>query len=97
MGNVKEVSAFFDALLSAPGMNEKVKLDMRLSRRDVLLLVSVLSNGANRSNSSEELVAMFNEACVEVAGRVESEMLEKSGLTDLSERMRAISKGVKGS
>ena len=91
MGNVKEVSAFFEALLSAPGMNEKVKLNMRLSRRDVLLLVSVLSNGTNHVNSSEELVSMFNEACVEVAGRVEFEMLEMSGMADLLERIRAIS------
>ncbi len=35
----------YDTILSIPGMNENVKIDIRISRKNVLLLNSVIKRG----------------------------------------------------
>ncbi|HRB80489.1 MAG TPA: hypothetical protein PKY86_09785, partial [Niabella sp.] len=41
----KEVGLLYETLLSTPGMNDVVKLDLRISRKGVLLLVNVIQKG----------------------------------------------------
>ncbi|MEJ7678735.1 MAG: hypothetical protein WKG06_12930 [Segetibacter sp.] len=40
-----DVAKVYDTILSIPGMNETVKIDMRISRKNVLLLNSVIKRG----------------------------------------------------
>lgn len=41
----KELRLVFDTLLSAPGMSDVVKLDFKISRKLVLLMVEVIQRG----------------------------------------------------
>jgi hypothetical protein len=40
-----DVAKVYDTIMSIPGMNETVKIDMRISRKNVLLLNSVIKRG----------------------------------------------------
>ncbi len=40
-----DVVRVYDIILSIPGMNETVTIDMRISRKNVLLLNSVIKRG----------------------------------------------------
>ena len=42
-----DVARVYDTIMSIPGMNETVKIDMRISRKNVLLLNSVIERGLN--------------------------------------------------
>jgi len=43
MFNANDVAKIYDTIMSIPGMNEKVKIDMKSSRKNVLLLNRVIS------------------------------------------------------
>ena len=45
MLTTNDVAKVYDTILSIPGMNETVKIDMRISRKNVLLLNSVIKRG----------------------------------------------------
>lgn len=40
-----ELAQVFDTVLSSPGMNEAVRIDMRISRKAVLLLHQIMEAG----------------------------------------------------
>ena len=45
MSTANDVAKVYDTILSIPGMNETVEIDMRISRKNVLLLNSVIEQG----------------------------------------------------
>ncbi len=45
MLTTNDVAKVYDTILSMPGMNETVKIDLKISRRNVLLLNNVLERG----------------------------------------------------
>jgi len=49
MLTTNDVAKVYDTILSPPGMNETVKIDLRISRRSVLLLNSVITRGFTKS------------------------------------------------
>ncbi|MFT4152887.1 hypothetical protein [Parafilimonas sp.] len=45
MLTTNDVARIYDTILSIPGMSEMVKIDMKVSRKNVLLLYSVIKRG----------------------------------------------------
>ena len=45
MLTTNDVAKVYDTILSIPGMNETVKIDLKMSRKNVLLLNSVIERG----------------------------------------------------
>lgn len=45
MLTTNDVAQVFDTILSIPGMNELVKIDLKISRKNVLLLNHVIERG----------------------------------------------------
>lgn len=43
--NANDAAKVFDTILSAPGMSESVKMELKISRKKALLLSSVISRG----------------------------------------------------
>ena len=86
MLTTSDVAKVYDTILSIPGMSETVKIDMRISRKNVLLLHSVLKRGLmakDDDKSSALLESIPKEALEEL--RNCDEYLIKAGLTELSE------------
>lgn len=69
----------YEKLLSVPGMNDTVKVDLRLPRRTILYLVQVLEKGMETENN----VPSFGPDGSDLE-QVIADCLSKAGLTDRS-------------
>ena len=87
-----DVAKVFDTVLSIPGMNEPVKMDMRLSRKNILLLHAVIKRGLSIKEphtASYFLEGIPGVALEELEAFAES-CLEKAGLTQLSDKLKSL-------
>ena len=49
-----DVAKVYDTILSIPGMNEKVKIDLKITRKNALLLNRVIQRGLMSSDEEED-------------------------------------------
>jgi len=86
-----EVAQVFDTILSSPGMNEAVKIDLRISRKNVLLLTHVIEQGLHEKGEGKG--SMFAAAPEEAKQELKDlldDFLQKAGLVELSEKLKAL-------
>jgi len=91
MLTTNEVAQVFDTILSSPGMNEAVRIDLRISRKNVLLLTHVIEQGLNEKGEGKG--GMFASAPEEARQEMRdllNDFLQKAGLVELSEKLKAI-------
>lgn len=96
MITANDVARVFDTILSTPGMNETVKMDLKISRKNVLLLCHLIKDGLNlREGSSMLLESISEQGKVELESLSE-ECLQKAGLIEVHEKLSGISALIKG-
>ncbi len=83
----------YDTILSIPGMNETVKIDMKISRKNVLLLNSVIRRGlvAKDDDKSANLLESIPPETLQEFEVIADDYLSKAGLTELSVKLKALS------
>ncbi|MGC4234566.1 MAG: hypothetical protein QM594_16410 [Niabella sp.] len=88
----KEVALLYETIMSAPGMNDAVKLDLRIPRKNVLLLVKVMEKGLQTKpgDALDGLMRAAGENSLESMQQVGSELLEKAGLTGMHTRLNTL-------
>lgn len=89
MLTTNEVAQVFDTILSSPGMNEAVRIDLRISRKNVLLLNHIIERGLS-SNGEEGSLSVFAAASgdtLEELKTLANDCLQKAGLVELSEKL----------
>ncbi|ANH81665.1 hypothetical protein A8C56_12340 [Niabella ginsenosidivorans] len=88
----KEVALLYETIMSAPGMNDAVKLDLRIPRKNVLLLVKVLEKGlqTKTGDALEGLMRAAGESSQESMQQIGTELLEKAGLSDMHTRLSTL-------
>ncbi len=93
MLTTNDVAKVYDTILSIPGMNETVKIDMRISRKNVLLLNSVIKRGltAKDDDKSSNLLESIPEETLHELEIIADDYLTKAGLTELSVKLKALS------
>ena len=93
MLTTNDVAKVYDTILSIPGMNETVKIDMRISRKNVLLLNSVIKRGLNSKDDdkSSNLLESIPPETLKELDAIADDYLTKAGLTELSAKLRALS------
>lgn len=87
--NHSDVAQVFDTILSIPGMNEAVRIDLKISRRNVLLLTQIFDRGMGGKDSekkAELLSSMSADTRTELEA-VAQEFLIKAGLVELHEKL----------
>jgi hypothetical protein len=82
------VTKIFETLLCTPGMNDNVKIELKLSRRNILLLTSVIERGLSEDN--EQLPVVLSEKVQEEISAIPAELLQKAGLTEMSEKLKSL-------
>lgn len=84
-----DVAMVFDTILSIPGMNEVVKIDMKISRKNVLLLNHVISRGLSTKDDAKDMSFLANvpQESLEELKLLAEECLQKAGLIELSEKL----------
>lgn len=94
MLTTNDVAKVYDTILSIPGMNETVKIDMKISRKNVLLLSSVIERGltVKEGDKSSNLVDIVPKETLQELTAFAGDCLHKAGLTELSEKLGSLSK-----
>ncbi len=94
MLTTNDVAKVYDTILSIPGMNETVKIDIRISRKNVLLLNSVIERGltAKEGDKSSNLIDIVPKDTLQELTAFADECLQKAGLTELSEKLSFLNK-----
>ena len=89
MLTTNDVAKVYDTILSIPGMNETVKIDLRISRKNVLLLNHVIERGltAKDDDKSSSLLSNVPEENLQELRTIADECLQKAGLIELSEKL----------
>lgn len=93
MMTTNDVAKVFDTIFSIPGMNETVKIDLKISRKNVLLLNHVIERGLNAKGddkSSLFLTSIPPENLQELK-QFGDEFLQKAGLIEFSEKLSTLS------
>ena len=85
----KDKLKILESVLSSPGMAEKCKVALQVSRQTILLLGRLIEAGLN-SEASDELLAVLPKESVEELRAVQEEMLKKGDLSDFYQRLKAL-------
>jgi hypothetical protein len=95
MLTTNDVAKVYDTILSIPGMNETVKIDMKISRKNVLLLNSVIKRGLNTKDDDKptNLLGSVPPETLQELRFFAEDCLTKAGLTELSEKLNSLSAG----
>jgi hypothetical protein len=91
MENNNVMSMLYDALLSSPGMSESVKINLQISRKQVLLLGQVMESGLNQANAETSgLLSAMPEGSASELMEIINDCLSKAGLTDLNQKLKTL-------
>lgn len=86
-----DLTKLYETLLSIPGMNEPVKIDLKLPRKQVLLLSKVIERGLVENDDEKEL-SILSLASPEMRDELQNvigELLGKGGLSEMAEKLRS--------
>ncbi|WP_242627165.1 hypothetical protein [Olivibacter jilunii] len=88
---MNEVGKLMDTILSIPGMNDPVRIDVKMSRKQVLLMSNLLEKGI--SGKEGNVTALMEALPKEVTDELEqllAELLGKAGLTELYGKLKLL-------
>jgi len=85
----KDKLRILETVLSSPGMAEKCKISVQVSRQTILLLGRLIEAGLD-SESSDELLSVLPKESVEELRTVKEELLKKGDLTDFYMRLKTL-------
>ncbi|MFA6151984.1 MAG: hypothetical protein WC716_11730 [Chitinophagaceae bacterium] len=90
--NASDLENVYGALLSSPGMNEAVKIDLKISRRVVLLLSQVIEKGliAKGDEATFGMKDVASKEELEELQKLSTDCLEKAGMTELNGKLSAL-------
>lgn len=88
----KEKARIFETILSSPGMNEKCKLSLFVSRQSLLLLCRLMEAGLLTKEwpITDDFLQTLPSDSLEEIKALQEEMLRKAGLADFYQRMKTI-------
>ena len=85
-----DLMRLYDTVLASPGMNEMVKIDVRLPRRNVLLLHKIIVRGLaveHEDEKAELTLQIMPKESLEQIQTLGVDLLQKAGLTEVHERL----------
>lgn len=91
MEKTMQMALVYETLLCSPGMAENVKLDMRVSRKALLLLAAALENQLKGPGAAHfPLTEYFGADTVEALEKMVSDFLSKSELSGLHSKLKTL-------
>lgn len=88
----KEKSKVFEMVLSSPGMLESCKINLKMTRQNVLLLSRLIESGILNSTNvfEDEILGALPEDSAAEFKVIHEEILKKAGLTDFYEKLKSL-------
>ena len=92
MNTGSEKLKIYETVLSSPGMGEKCKIILQVSRQNILLLSRIIELGleADKKEMNGDILMLLKEESVEEFRKVLDEILSKGGLTDFYEKLKLL-------
>jgi hypothetical protein len=91
MLNGKDAALVFETLLASPGMNDEVKISLRIPRKNVLLLSKLIEIGLSAKDLHEQgLFSGVNGETTERLKELPAELLDQSGLSQMNEKLNSL-------
>jgi hypothetical protein len=89
MMNAKELASVYDTIMSIPGMNDQIKLDLKISRRNILLLTQAIKRALSVPGveGNPDLIEIASNESKDELLALSADCLQKSGLVDLNDRL----------
>lgn len=85
-----EVAKVYDTILSIPGMNDEVKIHLKISRKNLLLLNKVIERGLHGKESDDKSITVLDtlsDETLQELSEIAIQLLAKAGLTEMNEKL----------
>jgi hypothetical protein len=91
MQTTNTIAKVFETILSIPGMNENVKIQLTIPRKNVLLLSKVIERGLLRKDDNEEsiILDMTPKETLDELIEIPNDLLKKAGLIEMNEKLKS--------
>lgn len=88
----KEKSKVFETVLSSPGMSEKCKIVLNVSRQNIILLARLIEAGilTDQSKVEDEIIRNLEKEGKEEFKIIHEEILKRSDLTEFYEKLKML-------
>jgi len=88
----KEKSTIFETILSSPGMNEKCKINLVLSRQNIILLSRLIEAGllSGKNTFEDEIIQVLSKESLEEMKAIHEEILKKGNLVEFYQKLKLI-------
>ena len=90
MATTNTIAKVFGTVLSIPGMNDNVKIQLSIPRKNVLLLSKVIERGLSIKDNTEEvnILDIAQKETLEELNAISDELLKKAGLIEMNEKLK---------
>ena len=90
MPNTNTIAKVFDTVLSIPGMNDNVKIQLTIPRKNVLLLSKVIERGLYAKDGSDEsnILNIVTKEVLEELTEISNDLLKNAGLIEMNEKLK---------
>lgn len=85
-----QVTSVYETLLCIPGMNDQVKLDLKISRKQVLLLSQIIERGLLAQQGEPAGMLSVSKQAGDELSQIAKDCLEKAGLIELSSKLKTL-------
>jgi hypothetical protein len=86
-----DVAKLYDTILSIPGMNDDIKISLKISRKNLLLLNKVIERGLNGKDHDDQSASILDtvpKETLQELSEIAVELLSKAGLTEMNEKLK---------
>jgi hypothetical protein len=86
-----DVAKVYDTILSIPGMNDEIKISLKISRRNLLLLNKLIERGLNGKENDDKSISVLDivpKETLQELSEIAVELLSKAGLTEMNEKLK---------
>ena len=90
MATTNTIAKVFETVLSIPGMNDNVKIQLTIPRKNVLLLSKVIERGLTVKDNTDanNILDISTQETVQELNAISDELLKKAGLIEMNEKLK---------
>ena len=87
-----DLAKLYETLLTIPGMNNQVKIDLKIPLKTALLLSKIIERGLlgkDTEDSSNQILDMLSPEMTKELMEIPKEILQRTGLIEMNEKIKA--------
>ena len=92
MQTTNTIAKVFETVLSIPGMNDNIKIQLSIPRKNVLFLSKVIESGLAGKDAlgDDNILSITPKEVLEELNAISDELLRKAGLAEMNEKLNAL-------